>query len=170
MSQKVLAAALGLTPRQIHNLVALGLPREVNGGRAEYPWPAALRWYVTYREEAAAKRAAPDNADDAKVRKLIAEARLAEITVAEKESTLVPAATLDAVVGELAERLRAVLINIPSQYGLDLERAGVPPAAAQEVLEDIAESLTRALRATPDEILEDDPGEDDDSGGDVDDA
>lgn len=137
----------------MRNLDELGIPRETDDdGRAIYPWPAALRWYVTYREELAARRAAPATIDEARERKLVAEARLAEIEVAKREGVLIPLETHEAVVAALAERLRAVLINAPSQYGLDLERAGVSPADAQTILENIADSLTRALRSTVDDL------------------
>ena len=56
LAQKQLAQWLGLTARQIHNLVAEGMPAPVRNGRRVYPWPAALRWYIDYRVRAEVKR------------------------------------------------------------------------------------------------------------------
>lgn len=98
----------------------------------------------------------PTDEADARKRKLVADAILAEIAVREKEGELVPADIVEEVVGQLADRMRAVCINAPSSYALDLERAGITPAAAQEILEKLADDLTRALRGVVDLAVDDD--------------
>lgn len=100
---------------------------------------------------AEAQKQKPTDEADAKLRKLMAEAILAEIAVREKEGELVPRDIVDDVAGQMADRLRAVCINAPSAYALDLERVGIPPETAQEVLEKLADDLVRALRGAVDE-------------------
>ncbi|MFN2327013.1 MAG: hypothetical protein ABR551_14205, partial [Gemmatimonadales bacterium] len=88
-------------------------------------------------------------------REQIARAVLAEIAVAEKEGAVIATEAHTEVVSELAERLRAAIVNIPSNYGVDLERAGVDPAKAQGILERLATNLTQRLREVVDD--DDDP-------------
>lgn len=106
------------------------------------------------------EKAKPPDVDDAKARKLEAEAQLAEITVAEKRGELVPLDVVEQLVGEVCDRMRAVLVNAPSNQLLALERAGVPAAVGQAVLEAMSQDLTRALRGVSEEIEEDDDGGD----------
>lgn len=123
---------------------------------------AVAEWFAERRaRQAVAKvqKQAPTDEKDARRRKLMAEAILAEIAVREKEGELIPADVHEDVCGQLADRMRAVCINAPSNYSLDLERAGVPAAQAQELLEKIADDLTRALRGVVDQVVDEDESE-----------
>lgn len=101
-------------------------------------------------------RATPSNITELRARRDLAQTRLLEIDLALRESELIPMEVHKDTVVEICNRLRAVLINIPSAHALTLERAGMPAADAQKVLEDMAESLTTALRGTADEMEADD--------------
>ncbi len=101
-------------------------------------------------------RATPSNITELRNRRDLAQTRLLEIDLALRESELIPMEVHKDVVVEICNRLRAVLINIPSAYALTLERAGMPPASAEQVLVDMAESLTTALRGTADEMVAED--------------
>jgi terminase small subunit / prophage DNA-packing protein len=120
---------------------------------------------AAWREERAARKALaatestrPADFEEARTRKMAAEAQLAEIEVAEKQGQVVPIAVLESEVAAIGSRLRAVLINTPSNYTVHLERAGISAAAAQDVLERLSEELTRALRKPIDD-LPDEPEE-----------
>src|SRR5690606_18180724 len=102
--------------------------------------------YLQQRAEGRPTGASAEDIADAKLAKTRGEARLIEIEIAEQEGRLVPVEDVEAVGAEIGDRLRAVLINMPSNYILHLERAGVAPEQGQAVLEEIAEELTRALR------------------------
>lgn len=128
------------------------------GGKTEYRQPDCAT-NLRRREREAGKRAAtpPVQAVDferARARKMTADAQLAEIEVAKAEGRLVPIEEVVRSGDEVADRLRAVLINLPANYGLRLEEAGVPAAQAESVLEAIAEELTRAIRQVADDLIE----------------
>jgi len=97
-------------------------------------------------DEAMAAGESRDRWQAARASKVEYEARLAGIALAEKEGTLLPDHVLRGVVGEFCDNLRAVLVNVPANYVVDLERVGVPPKEAEGVLQRIAEDLTAALR------------------------
>jgi len=170
MSQKELTKAqlcdrFGESAKQIERYVAEGLPCAGTGRARRFPWPEAMRWrderVKRLERDATEKRLTPATADavqQANNRRRIAEARLIEIELAEREGLLVTTAHVEQVVSELGDRLRAALINLPANHLLDLERVGVDPARAQAVLEQIAEALTRTLRAAADDLeaVEDD--------------
>ncbi|NUO63467.1 MAG: hypothetical protein HOQ34_07850 [Gemmatimonadaceae bacterium] len=162
LNQQDFAAAIGLSTRQIRNLEEAGCPVRVKGDRKTYPWPKALHWYIAYKVERAEAAAKPLDFEAARARKMEADANLAEIEVAKAQAALVPTETVDSIVGELGDRLRAVIVNIPGNYGLKLEELGVDPKAAEAVLTTISEEITRALRAVADEL--DDEADRGDSG------
>lgn len=84
LSQHEIAALLGLTPRQIQNLVKAGMPQEVAGRHPCYPVPGAVRWYVEFKEQAAEERSAPVDFDRAHARRELALASQEELKLAEK--------------------------------------------------------------------------------------
>ena len=92
-----------------------------------------------------------DQVKEARDRRVIAESKMAELDLAEREGRVVAAEHVDEVVGEIGERVRAVLINMPSTYVVDLEKLGVTPADGEAVLEKIAGDLTAALRGEDEE-------------------
>lgn len=160
ISQKELAERLSLSTRQIRNLEEKHVLEPISeDGRKRYPWPQSARAYVDFKIHEGLRRAETTAADEWARRRTAAEARLAEIKVEKEEGRLIPLETHTTVVGELADRLNAALINIPGNYGLYLEREGVEPKAAEELLERLAEDLVRALRGVADE-LDDEPDDD----------
>lgn len=154
LNQQDFAAAIGVTTRQVRNLEDAGCPVKVKGDRKTYPWPKALQWYIGYRESLVEKRVKPLDFDAARARKMAADAQLSEIEVEKAQRVLVPADTVEQVVGELGDRLRAVIVNVPGNYGLKLEAVGVPAREAEEILTAICEELTTALRSVADSLDE----------------
>jgi hypothetical protein len=142
VNQRELAARLGLTTRQVRNLANDGLPRNIAQGVASYPWPEALNWYIARR----IKQAAPPDKLAAQTRKLQAEAMLAELALAREQQAVVPIETCDKLGADMADALRAVLINLPSSHALALERLGVSAEEAERVLHEIADELITSLR------------------------
>lgn len=136
------------------------------GGQVQYKQPDCAV-HLRNRERDLAKAAAtrreePADYEKARARKMAAEAMLAEIELATARGQLVPLDVAEATAAELADRLRAVLINLPANYGLALERAGLDQIAAEAVLTGIADELTRALRGVADAL--DDEADRGDSG------
>lgn len=157
VSQAEAAKRLGLTPQAIGQwAVKPRAPVGMAAGRRVLLWPDFPRWReAELTKEARGTKERPADQKAAIQRKLIADTVLAELLVAEKEGTLVAASVVEATVGGMADRVRAVLVNVPSNYSLHLERAGVDPLVGQTVLTKIADDLTEALRGVVDDI--DDP-------------
>jgi phage terminase Nu1 subunit (DNA packaging protein) len=119
---------------------------------------AVARWYADRAARnaiAERDRTTPSNITELRARRDLAQTRLLEIDLALREGELISMEAHQQVAEDACNRMRAVLINIPSTHTLALERAGVSAAAAQKVLEEIAEDITTALRGTAEEMLAD---------------
>jgi phage terminase Nu1 subunit (DNA packaging protein) len=171
MSQRELTKAqltdrFGESAKQIERYVKAGIPCAGTGRALRFPWPEVRNWRderLKRMEREATERklrpASDDEVKQARNRGAIAEAKLLEIELAEKEGRLVLAEHASQIAGEIADRIRAVLINMPSTYLLHLERLGIAPEPAQGALEEIAAALTVALRGTADDLEADDSEE-----------
>lgn len=158
---KTLAEWYGVNLRTVTNWVneVPPCPSVLQGGRRLFDPVAVHRWHLERavrqaeaRRTREAARAGAADYDRARARRMAALARLAEMQAARTARELIPVEELEAVVGEITDRLRAVLINLPGTYALHLERAGLAPERAQAVLEDVAQELVRALRGVAEEI------------------
>jgi phage terminase Nu1 subunit (DNA packaging protein) len=120
VSQTELARILGLGTRQIRNLEAAGMPHESQGNAKAYPIPQAVQWYVGFKSEEAAKKAAPQDLEEARLRKLAAEASLAEYELAEAEGSMIGVEEIDKILGPPLTALRAKLLNLPGKLAPQL--------------------------------------------------
>lgn len=155
ISQKELAERLSLSTRQVRNLEDKRVLEPISeDGKKRYPWPESSRAYVDFKIHEGLRRAETTAADEWERRHEAADARLAEIKVEKEEGRLIPLETHTDVVGETADRLTAVIQNIPSNFTLYLERAGLSPADSQSVLEQLAQELMRALRGVADDLAD----------------
>lgn len=155
VSQNELAAALALSARQVRNLTDAGVfVRKHDGKALRYDLPACIQAYMAYKRE----QERPKNEDqlkDLRERKLRAEVRAAEIGVEEAEGRLIPLDVHEQRIGAICDRLRALLMTIPSKY---LSRIQVTRTEleAQAVGEQIRDETLRALQGTADDVDEDD--------------
>jgi len=134
-------------------------PSQLKHKVREFDTAEVARWHAERAARNAIAdrdRATPSNITELRARRDLAQTRLLEIDLALRESELIPMEVHKEVFADACNRMRAVLINIPSAYALTLERAGVAADAAQKMLEDMAESITTALRGTADEMETDD--------------
>lgn len=151
------ARRLGLTPQAIGLwAVRPGAPTSSIKGKRLLIWPDFPRWRETELKREARGVGRPEDQKAAQKRKMIADAVLAELMVAEKEGALIALSVHEDVVGEIGARFLSVIQNFPSNYLIDLEKAGVDPAKGQAVLEKIAGDLTGCLRASVDDFDDDD--------------
>lgn len=170
LTAKQVAQLFGKQARTITNWVNSDppCPSILEGRERFFDSVAVLAWHdARTMAKARAEWEAEMGADVAydldreRARKTAAEALMAEIELAQKRGAVIPAEVHGKVVGELCDRLRAVCINVPSNYAIDLEREGVDPAAAEAVLRNVSDALTRALRGTADEDGTEGEGDDD---------
>lgn len=114
-----------------------------------------LAWFEARAErrgQVAGEKTQPASFEAAKLRKLEAEAREAEMRVAKMIDSVIPVEAHEAVIIEICDQLRAVLLNVPGTYSVELERLGVSAVDAERILEAIMVELTHALRRVADAI------------------
>lgn len=157
-----LAEIYNVDPRTITNWVNASppCPSWTEGRERKFDTSAVTEWR---EQQAVAKALAqmtktpPDSLIEAERRRAVAEALQAEIKAAKAEGSVIPLDVHEEVVGELGDRVMAVVQNVPDTYSLDLERAGIPPREARAVLERIQQDLVVALRGAaeaPDEFVD----------------
>lgn len=154
VSQVLLAERLGLGTRQIRNLVDAGMPRVMKGGKAEYPWPGALTWYI---EDKVARAIARTGDAKASVwsRKAELEIKLAELEVAKAQEQVITIDYAAAQWEQMLFLLRARAVAGPTRW-MD-EFIGLPDARAsrKKLDEFITELLTSLADAGDDSSLDD---------------
>lgn len=145
-SQTEIAEILGLTTRQIRNLEGEGMPHRAEGNRKLYPLPGAVQWY--YQREIA--RAMPTDFEEAKARKMAAEAALAELELAQAEGRIVTVDDMEKMLSSPLYRLRAKMLSLPSKWAPSLVGCRTV-AEAQTRLEAAVEEAMLALAETGEE-------------------
>lgn len=116
VNQAQLAAVLSLTTRQIRNLQDEGMPSRAVGNQRQYDLRQVVPWYVARKQE----EAKPERKSEADARKALAEARLKELDLAEREGELVPLAVHRRVMGEVFDDVRSNLLNLPGKVAPQL--------------------------------------------------
>lgn len=154
--QKDAATRIGKTAQAIGIWMKRpGAPVEIVGGKTYCVWPDFPNWREKELEKQVRSESRqedrPTELNEAVLRRAIADAVIAELAAAEKERTQLHVGVHEEVVGTLCDRLRGALVNMPSNYAVELERAGVPADQAQAILERISEDLTATLRASVEE-------------------
>lgn len=122
------------------------------GGRTEYKQPDCAANLLKREREIAKREAKPASFEDAKARKMEAEAQLVEMELADRQRRTIQTDVHEEVVGQVGDRLLAVLVNVPGNYSLRLEALGIDAKVAEAVLESISTDLTRALQGTADDL------------------
>ena len=118
VTKKELAFRLGCSATLIDTLVSKGiLPYVTRGGTGkawEFDFGPAERAFKSYQD------AKKPTADDARERKLMAEAQLKELVLAERRRELVPADTvalqLDEILSPLRSRLLSLHLSLPASF------------------------------------------------------
>lgn len=157
VNHTVLAETFGISRREIFNLIKNheDFPSIVRGRSRTFPRARCVHWYIRFKAAEAVKRAkpaTPSNVEEMRRRRDEAEMKMAEMDVAEREGRLVSVDQVDKVVGEVCDRLRAAIVNMPGNYGLRLEELGIEADKAEATLTVIAEDLTQVLRGTADDL------------------
>lgn len=122
VNQLDLAALLGIVPRQVKNLVDGGkLPSMIEHGKRVYPLPAAVHEFVKYKVDQVSKDDDKlDALDQAKLRKLTAEAEDAEMDLLQKRGELIDRVTSQRAVAEIVGGLDGQMSEAPSRHSRKL--------------------------------------------------
>lgn len=121
-TQKELATLTGYSPRQVSNLVDDGTVKTVvEGGKRLYPLPQAVLEIIAHREATARGRSAEKLSalDEAKLRKMEAEAQSAELTLMERRGELLDRVLVERALGDLLQGLKAQLVQFVPRYEAD---------------------------------------------------
>lgn len=136
VNQKEFAALVGLSARQVRNLEDEGLPHEAEGNRKSYPLPEAVQWYIQRKREEVVREFEKADYKQAKARREMARARMAEIDLAKEEGRLISKEVVDQTYGEAMDQVRAALMNMPGRWGAQL--GFDEPRKGEEILKRIA--------------------------------
>lgn len=90
-----------------------GCPRVQRAGKWLYQWPAFREWYIGERIAAGSGQGKPSDLEEAKMRKLSAEAELAELELAKARGEVVPVARVREAALADHSRVRARLRDLP---------------------------------------------------------
>lgn len=166
VNQRELAAALSLSSRQVRNLTDSGVfVRKHDGNALVYDLSECVQAYMAHKKESE-KPEAEDQLKVLRERKLRAEVRAAEIEVDEAEGRLIPLEAHEIRIGAICDRLRALLMTVPSKYLARIQTARTE-LEAQAVGEQIRDETLRALQGTSNDVDEEDAAADDPEGAEV---
>lgn len=152
LTRKEAKQALGDMPeRTFARWVAKGLPRK--GER--YLWPEISRWLVEHARQEGRESVRPADYEDARARKMIAEAELAEYDVALKRGELLTVADGEKTIAEAFQRIRGQLLAVPSRFAGDLVGIQTLPEANARLTRAVTEVLEELATASDVPVSED---------------
>jgi phage terminase Nu1 subunit (DNA packaging protein) len=108
-----------------------------------------LRWYIAYKVKVGLDEKETAPLDLSRARKTEAEARLAEIELAQAEGRLLPLEEYERELSAICEKMRSVLMTVPSKYmgRIQIARSDLE---AQAVGEHIRDEMLVALQGQGD--------------------
>lgn len=116
LSKRQFAETFGVSEAQLERLFQAGMPHEKTSSRKiAIPMPAGRVWYHTYLVEKGKRQAAPKSLDDAKLRKLGAEAELAELELAKARDELMTADQYESAITDAFSRVDAKLQSLAAR-------------------------------------------------------
>lgn len=135
VNQTQLSEVLGITSRHLRNLEEQGLPAEPGraGGSRQYALPAAVQWWVRYQVRLAAEENGEPDTAKHRLRKLSAEADLAEMERDSQAGKLMDAVAARLAWGNFLRGLQSNLMGFPDRVAPDLDD-GMTLAERREVL------------------------------------
>jgi len=151
----------GYSSKQITRWVQeTDIPHRRDGNELYFPWPGVRAWLFGYLEAKGKRSAAPESFDDARKRKEIAEAEMAEIELATARNELVRTADAEAWFADACARVRARMDSLgPRAAAAAFGAETVQEAQAR--IQPVVDEVYAELRKTDDvpdmgEDLEDD--------------
>jgi phage terminase Nu1 subunit (DNA packaging protein) len=137
------ARRLGMTQQSVGTWASKpGAPVVMRKGKRYCVWPQFPAWH----REQIMRPQKPADMDDAKIRKLAAEAELAELALEVQRGTLIPLDRHEQALLEFAGNIRAQLLTAPSRYaprivGLDTlpQAQALLDAMVRDVLQSVAD-------------------------------
>jgi phage terminase Nu1 subunit (DNA packaging protein) len=147
VSREFLADVLGVVVASINNFVKEGMPKEARG---RFVLKASVQWYLERERTSARGNKGLNDLDLARQRKTVAEARIAELDLAEKEGDILPASVYE---DELRKRCESIAgaVKAIGRYQPDV-KAATSDEAADALLERMGDEILAELHGLKDEI------------------
>lgn len=152
LKPKEVAERLGLTTRQLQNLVERGLKKHGNGKQVFYVWSEVFPWYLDYKLQLAAKTKStsvehPD-LELAQARKYEFEAQRAELKLAKERGEVAAIADIEHALSSCFATVRSRLLSMPAKLAPNLANTRKPAQAKaiveNEILAILAELIVSA--------------------------
>jgi hypothetical protein len=148
ISKRHFAETYGVSESQLERLFQQGMPHEKQSSRKiAIPMPAGRVWYHDYLVDKGRRQAAPKDLDEAKQRKMAAEAELAELELSEKRGELMTVSDFAKITGEAFSRARARLQNLAPRVAAAAFGAPTIPEAQARIEPLVIEVLDELRRA-----------------------
>lgn len=153
LTREAARSALGEMPeRTFARLVAEGIPRKGDGEKARFPWPAIHHWYLERERKKAREEARPKTLDEARKRREVAEAQIAEIDLEERLNTLTTVESFRQAQTSAHMRVRAKILGLPSRVG--------PRLVGMRTVQEVVTALEKEMHSVMAELR----GEESDDG------
>lgn len=120
LNQTDLARVFRVTTRTVQRWNEQGLPRQGEGRTAKYPLELCIAWVRKRDREEALEAARPKDLAEARLRKAIADAELAEYEVAERRGETMTVEHFEDLVGSAMRRMDAQLRTLPRRVAPEL--------------------------------------------------
>ena len=156
VSQKEIARLIKRSTQQVVNLVTQGMPRSEKNGKWVYPVAECLLWFGRKQGADEARREKPKSRVDVQNRKLLAETRLAEMELSEREGQLVTLEYMETQVAGICQRVRAVLLSVPGKWAPALVGCKTVPDAMTRLRPAVHEALEALAEVGEDPQLDED--------------
>lgn len=168
ISKKEFCDRFFVSPKTVDRLCAKGMDHERKArGHLEIPMPKAWTWYRDYLVQQAKNAAAPTSYNDAKTRKMAAEAELAEHELAKARDELMTVTDFDRVVSDALMRADARLLALDAKLPavvIGVTTYEEAKARISPLIEEAREELRRGDDVPLDEdVADDEPTETDDA-------
>jgi phage terminase Nu1 subunit (DNA packaging protein) len=152
LTQDDFADRLGLSTRQVRNLEKSGLPTRSRGGKKLYPWGGCLAWYISFKVQTAVTAASPADFDEAKTRKMAAEAEIAELDLAIKRQQLITQDDHRREMVTWVEPIAAALRAFPGRHATQLTDLSTPGEVEMVLQKGINEIMEQVQRLDPEPV------------------
>jgi phage terminase Nu1 subunit (DNA packaging protein) len=147
------AVRLCISARQLQNLCDLGLPKVGRGKGCYFVWNDVFPWFVSYKVELNQPKGVKEDAKnlaDAQLRKVNAEAALAELKLSRERGEVVNVQDVEKAVAEVSANVRARLLAMPSKLAGLLVGLTKPKVKSQLELE-VNQALSELTKTAADE-------------------
>ncbi len=164
LKQKEAAERLGVTGRQIHNLVNEGMPTVLESGKRLYPFPECMSWYIEYKIQAAAPKSdkVRDQLREIELRKALVEVRQMELDLARDEARVVTIDYMEQQFASMLEGLRGKLQNFSGKTAPELVSLDAPAKVRAVLDAAMAEVMAALVEVGSDPELDEDDEHTDD--------